>query len=136
MGAREPSRWRVLDSWRIDLNGDGTEEVLWTARSREAWKSPYREGPGRAVEGDFALLGLRFLSRGRVREVALAFESANTQVAAYRVFAPLDVNGDGRLEILAYARYFEEDALLAITFDGNQVKGVLGTRLPSRSRVP
>jgi hypothetical protein len=51
-------------------------------------------------------------------------------LAWYAVLCPLDVDGDGRMEILAHARHFEEQELLAYTFDGARVLGVLGTRLP------
>lgn len=127
-----PDRFLVREAWRVDLIGDGRDEVLWTARSREEWNSPYREGPedpGRMLPGDFALLGMRYLDGGRVRAVALALESEKTGSAAgrYLIFTPLDLNGDGLMEIMAHGAYWEEDELLAFSFDGSRVAGILGT---------
>jgi hypothetical protein len=129
-GVRTELRPVIKEAWRVDLNGDGKEEVLWTARSRAGWKSPYRTGPGAARPGDFVLLGLRYLAGSRIQAVPLALETHATQVAWYRVLAPLDVNRDGKLEIYAHARYFEESRLLAFTFDGRRVQGIIGTTLP------
>jgi hypothetical protein len=131
-GVPAPANHRILEAYRVDLNGDGVEEVLWTARSRDGWRSPYREdrhaGPR---PGDYALLGLRYVTRQGVRSVALAFAKAGDDCSEYRLFSSLDINGDGKMEILAHDQRFEEDALLAFTFDGQHVAGVLGTALPS-----
>jgi hypothetical protein len=131
-GVPAPANPRILEAYRVDLDGDGVEEVLWTARSRDGWRSPYREdrhaGPR---PGDYALLGLRYVTPGGVRTVALALAKAGDDCSEYRLFAPLDINGDGKMEILAHDQRFEEDEPLAFTFDGQHVAGVLGTALPS-----
>jgi hypothetical protein len=63
--------------------------------------------------------------------VTLAIAAAGDDCNWYRLFTPLDINGDGRLEILAHQQGFEEDTLLAFTFDGRRITGVLGTAAPS-----
>jgi hypothetical protein len=40
-GVAPPAPPRILEAYRVDLDGDGVEEVLWTARSRDGWRSPY-----------------------------------------------------------------------------------------------
>jgi hypothetical protein len=51
-------------------------------------------------------------------------------VTWHRILCPLNVNSDERMEILALRAGFEEDGLLAFTFDGRHVAGVLGMRFP------
>lgn len=122
----------MSEAWRVDLNGDGRDEVLWACRSRAGWKAPYSGmGSSGSRPGDFALLGLRYLQGGRVRSTALALETHRSEVAWYRLLAVADVNGDGSLEILAHAMYFEEDDLLVYTFGKQGAVKVLpaaGTR--------
>jgi hypothetical protein len=132
-GIPAPARPRILESCRVDLNGDGVEEVLWTARSRDGWTNTEETSvfPGSGPRpDDYVLLGLRYLTRRGVRSVALALDSADTSVAWYHLFCPLDINGDGRMEILAHVEGFEKDGLAEFTFDGRRVAGVIGTRLP------
>jgi hypothetical protein len=116
---------------RVDLNGDGVEEVLWTARSQDGWNCPYENIPGGPKPDDYALLGIRYVTDRGVRSETLAIAAAGDDCNWYRLFTPLDINGDGRLEILAHQQGFEEDALLAFTFDGKRITGVLGTTAPS-----
>jgi hypothetical protein len=140
-GIRPPGRPRLIEAWRVDLDGDGKDEVLWTARSRAQWRSPYLK-PGDPTSprlGDYALLALRYLAGGRVRSVALAREverlpkgSPGANPTAFHPFCPLDLDGDGRMEILARAEAWEEEALLIFGFDGRQVKGLLGTTFPPK----
>jgi hypothetical protein len=131
-GIPVPARPRILESVRVDLNGDGLEEVLWTARSRDGWNCPYKEDLlGGPKPNDYALLGIRFVTDRGVCSETLAIAAAGDDCNWYRLFTPLDINGDGRLEILAHQQGFEEDTLLAFTFDGNRITGVLGTTAPS-----
>jgi len=136
-GVRTWMRMRVVEAWAVDLDGDGRKEVLWTARSRDAWIAPYFDPKwrGHAVPGDYALVGMRYVVDKRVRWAALAVASANSAAPTYQIFCPLDLNGDGRMEILAHARYFEEGELLSFTFDGRRITGILGTRLPGRGQT-
>jgi hypothetical protein len=129
-GILVPARPRILEAYRVDLNGDGREEVLWTARSRDGWVSPIPNTPGGPRPGDYALPGLRFLTSHGVRSVALALAAAGDDCFNYRLFSPVDLNADGRMEIVAHAQGFEDDSLLVFTFDGRRVAGVLGTHLP------
>jgi hypothetical protein len=130
-GVPVPKRPRILEAYRVDLNGDGREEVLWTARSRDDWVSPYPNWPGGPRPGDYALLGLRFVTSQGVRSVALALAAAGDDCFRYRLFSPVDLQGNGHMEIVAHAQGFEDESLLVFTFDGESVAGVLGTALPS-----
>lgn len=124
-GIRAPSRPRITDSYRADLNGDGVDEVLWTARSRAGWRTPYRGWPGGPKRGDYALLGIRYLTKNGVRSQTLSFASADHDSDEYRLMTPVDIDGDGRLEIVAHRQGFEEDDLQIFTFDGQRIAQVL-----------
>jgi hypothetical protein len=132
-GIPVPARPRILEAYRVDLSRDGSGEVIWTARSRDDWSSPYPEGPGHALPGDYALLGLQYGTSEGVRAVALAVAKAGDDSVRYHLYPPLDLNGDGRMEILADESGFEDERLLAFTFDGTRPAGILGTHLPART---
>jgi hypothetical protein len=120
---------RIQEVWRVDLNGDGTDELLWTARSREEWRSNSRkDGSSGPRPNDYSLVGVRYLRGDRVRFVALALATERAGVTWHHLFCPLDLNGDGQMEIVAHAKYQEGEDLLVFTFDGSTVAGVLGTR--------
>ncbi len=118
-------RVRLTQHLRIDLNGDGTEEVLLSAHSRDAvGREP------RVQRGDYALVALRFAAGGRVRTVPLVRE-VNTRAIpfsapnGYRILGCADINGDGRLEIALYSHYYEGDGIEIFTFDGKAVRSVI-----------
>jgi hypothetical protein len=107
-GIPVPARPRILEAYRVDLSSNGSGELLWTARSRDEWSSPYAEGPEHALPGDYALLGLQYRTAEGVRAVALAVAKAGDDSVRYHLYPPLDLNGDGRMEILADESGFEE----------------------------
>lgn len=130
---RKPAAARITGAWRVDLDGNGMDEILWTARSREGWSAPYRDAaiPGHALASDYALLALSYRNgKGRVHR-ALAVGGPEAAAPSYRILCPLDLDRDGRLEVYARAAYFEDHRMLAFTFDGKRVHGILGTPLPN-----
>jgi hypothetical protein len=128
-----PSAVRVTGAWRVDLDDNGVDEVLWTARSRDAWRAPYFDPaiPGHALPTDYALLALSYRNGTSVTLRALAVGDATAAAPSYRILCPLDLDRDGRLEVYAHASYFEDHRLLAFSFDGRKVWGLLGTSLPA-----
>ncbi len=133
-GLTVPAQPRITGAWEVDLDGDGRREQLWTARSRDVGRSPYlnRKLPGHALPSDYALVGLRYRSGPGWEVVALQAAGPVDAAADYTVCCPLDLNGDGRLEVLAHARYYEEATLLTFTLDGRRVRSILGTPGPGR----
>ncbi len=98
---------RITQVLRVDLEGDGTDEVLVTARTSNA-EYPV---PG-AKAGDFSLVLLRKVAGKRVSTFVLGAEfypKARDQVAPYlfQVAAVLDLDGDGALEVVVADRYYE-----------------------------
>ena len=48
-------------------------------------------------------------------------------IERYRVLDVADLNGDGKMEVLVHAWYYEGAAVIAYTFDGGELTEVLAT---------
>lgn len=112
---------------RVDLQGDGVDEVLLSANHREP-----REGELNfdAVAGDYSFLLLRRLRDGKVETLTLASDihatPANSDVNMYyRIAAVLDLNGDGTMEIVVETSYYEGSGAAVFEVSGLEVKPVL-----------
>ena len=119
------ARAKLTQLMRVDLNGDGVEEVLIAARSRP----DYGETPPEK-RGDYALLALRYVDRGQVKAVTLASTISLKDVAFsaptnFEVQSCVDVDGDGRMEIVGANNYYEGDGFDVWQFDGKSVKRVI-----------
>ncbi len=105
---------------RVDLEGDGKEEVLVSA-------THYGEGlRSRANPGDYSLIFLRRMSQGRVvtRIIEGDFFPMGLKFGApgeHRVGAILDLNGDGVMEIVLFGRYYEGDWVTVYRIEGGKV---------------
>jgi peptidoglycan hydrolase-like protein with peptidoglycan-binding domain len=125
-GIRQPEV-RLTGVVRVDLDGDGTVEVLIAAtRYKEGTDVP---GPD-AGAGDYSLLVLYRQVNGTDETIPIAAEyypEAQQFVAPqqYDLVATLDLNGDGRMEVVVNSAYYEGAATTAYTVIGKQVEPVL-----------
>lgn len=110
---------------RIDLEGDGTEEVLICA------VTPNRDiilpEDGQA-DGDYSLILVRKLLRGKVITIPLAKYFFDGNAGAENLFTlvgTFDVNGDGILEILVRYQYHEGFGSTLYSLKGTKVDQVL-----------
>src|SRR5690606_12156385 len=95
---------RLQQHWRVDLNGDGVEEVLLGAQSRgEMGSMPSAE------KGDYSIVALRFYDPSRrsnkVQTVSLGTQVIKKRIEfgaplGYELLACVDASGDGALEIV------------------------------------
>jgi hypothetical protein len=109
---------------RADLDGDGADEVLIAA-------SRFVEPSGHAVSpGDYSLILMRGLVNGQVvtqpvisevyfNEEPLAFP------ASYSVQGVLDVNADGRLEVLVHRQVWEGQGTILYELQDGRLREVL-----------
>ena len=116
---------RLSQLLRVDLNGDGTEEVLISAHSR----SDYGRTP-EVKKGDYNLVAIRFVHQGKVKTVPLDMEIARKTVAfaapnRSEFLACADIDGDGRMEIVVSTGYYEGWGMEFYKFDGQKVSRVL-----------
>lgn len=116
---------RLTQLLRVDLNGDGVEEVLLSARSRpEYGKTPEER------KGDYSLLALRYVVGNQVKNVVLDATVSPGAVAFsapsnFEFMAFVDVNDDGRMEIVGQSSYYEGWGIGVWQFDGRTVRRVV-----------
>jgi hypothetical protein len=104
-GISEPEV-NITQLFRVDLEGDGVEEVLLSA-------TRYTETDYPSVSrGDYSLVLLRQLVAGQVETSmieAQSYPQAQEFLApdTFRITGILDLNGDGVLELVIESRYYE-----------------------------
>jgi hypothetical protein len=118
-GVTDP-KVRITRILRIDLDGDGEEEVLISAtnyftdtKSNDSSAAPFPEAPIHAPQpGSYSIVILRRVVGGNVQTKLVTGEvyaKADESVApnVYNVSAILDLNGDGKLEVIVHSFYYE-----------------------------
>ena len=125
-GIKEP-KVKITRILRVDLNGDGEEEVLISATN---YFSKDDSVPSSAPAGSYSLVLLRRMVAGKVRTQLVAGEfypSAGHFNApnSYGVGAVLDLDGDGKLEIVVHSGYYEGGATTIYRCEPTQIKAVL-----------
>ncbi len=113
--------YQQLSAYRTDLEGDGTEEIILTATALQE-ESLHMVAPGEyalaaLLRGDSAIL----LVGDFYTAEEMAFPSA------YAISAVLDLNGDGKMEVVVHDRHWEGDLLLVYEINGNGARRVLDT---------
>jgi hypothetical protein len=111
---------RVTRILRVDLDGDGEEEVLISAtnyftedKSNDSSAAPFPEAPVHAPQsGSYSIVILRRVVDGNVQTKLVAGEvyaKPDESVApnVYNLAAVLDLNGDGKLEVIVHSFYYE-----------------------------
>lgn len=110
---------KITQAFRIDLEGDGAEEVLIAA-------TYYRNGlMPNAKPGDYSLVLLRKIINGKVQNMVLSgeFVTKNISFGApnhYEISSIADLNGDGKMEIIIYGKYYEGHWAEAFEMIGNK----------------
>ena len=102
---------------RIDLDGDGEEEVLITATN---YFSKDGHVPMRSLAASYSMVLLRRVVAGKVETQLIVGEfypKAYPKAAqeegrfdapnAYKVIATLDLDGDGKMEVVIHSDYYE-----------------------------
>lgn len=110
-GIAEP-KVKITQILRIDLDGDGEEEVLISATNYSAKDDSV---PSRAPAGSYSFVLLRRVTAGKVKTqlVTGEFYAKATGFSApnsYRILSILDLDGDGKLEVIVQSAYYEGGA--------------------------
>ena len=127
----EQPKVRIDNILRVDLDGDGEEEVLISTTNyfRKDESVPMRS-PG----GSYSMVLLRRVVAGKVKIQLFEGEfypKAYTKAPefnapnAYKVIAVLDLDGDGKMEIVVGSNYYEGGASTINHCEPNKVKDVL-----------
>ena len=111
---------------QVDLEGDGSQEFL-VAASRFTEETGHDVGPG-----DYSIILLYRANQMASPVVSDWYTQAGplTFPDRFGISAVLDLNGDGRLEILVEINGWEKTGALAFTVDGGALENVLQARCP------
>jgi hypothetical protein len=125
-GIKEP-KVKIKRILRVDLEGDGEDEVLISATN---YFSNDDSVPSSAPAGSYSLVLLRRMVAGKLRTQLVAGEfypsAANFNAPnSYDVGAVLDLDGDGKLEIIVHSGYYEGGATTIYRCEPAKIKDVL-----------
>lgn len=118
---------KIKQAYRVDLDGDGTEEVILSA-------SHFKTGavsPSAAV-GDYSFVMLRKVVNGKAQNIMLAGEFIKKAIKfgapnEYGLSSIADLNGDGKMEIVMKSRYYEGASSVVYEINGVKATEVLST---------
>lgn len=123
---------------RVDLDGDKSDEIVIAANHFAVPQGLFPPASGQA--GDYGLLIVRKVIAGKLQTIELGMDvilKATTQAEieqgtinnpdSYDLVNVLDLNGDGKMEVVTFNAIYEDSAVSAWDWDGKQFK----TRLVS-----
>jgi len=118
---------RITRILRVDLDGDGEEEVLINATNY--FTKDNDVSSDKPALGSYSVVLLRRVGAGKVQTELVAGEvyakDESTTPNVYEVPAVLDLNGDGKLEVIVHSQYYEGSATTIYDCSGGKCKAAL-----------
>jgi hypothetical protein len=131
----EQPKVKIDNILRVDLDGNGEDEVLISATN---YLSKDESVPMRSPAGSYSVVLLRRQVAGKVETQLVAGEfhpKAYPKAAqdegrfdapnAYKVIAVLDLDGDGKMEVVVGSNYYEGEEITIYRCDPKKVEALL-----------
>ena len=128
----EQPKVKIDNILRVDLDGDGEEEVLISAAN---YFGKADRVPMRSPAGSYSMVLLRRVVAGKVETQLVAGEfhpkayvskeGSFDAPSIYKVIATLDLNGDGKLEVVVASNYYEGEEITIYRYDPKKLETLL-----------
>jgi hypothetical protein len=118
---------RIVEAKKVDLEGDGTDEVLLNAAYYKSRRDPFV-----TQVGDYHFVLLRKIIGGKAQNLFIrgdfkVIRESDGPVVDNEIYAILDLNGDGRLEVVIHSAYPEARYAEVYDIDGRNIEMVMST---------
>ena len=128
----EQPKVKIENIVRVDLDGDGEEEVLISATN---YFQKEEGAPMRSPAGSYSMVLLRRVIAGKVETQLVqgefypkAFKETEEEFNApnaYKLIAVLDLDGDGKMEVVVASQYYEGGATAIYRCEPKKVEELL-----------
>ncbi len=117
------SKPKIEEIYKTDLDGDGTDEVIILATN-------YTRKEYTVETGGYSFAMVRQIVNGKVANIVLGGDFITDEAVAentYELSGIVDLDGDGKMEIVMFSAYYEGAATQAFKIENGVAKVVLET---------